>query len=61
MPESIIVSYLYTVQVGKRRAVWIFGNVSLDRFVTHLDTESQMVALAYCDLSGEEIFFGGKT
>jgi hypothetical protein len=60
MPECIIVSYLYTMQVGKRRAAGIFGDMSLDMFVTHLDTECQMVVLAYCDLSGEEVFFGGK-
>jgi hypothetical protein len=61
MPECIIISYLYTMQVGKRRAAWIFVNMSIHMFVTHLDTEREMVALEYCELSGDEVFYWGKT
>jgi hypothetical protein len=61
MPECIIISYLYAMQVVKRRAAWIFVNMSLDTFVNHLGTEHQMVALEYCELSGDVVFYRGKT
>jgi hypothetical protein len=51
IPECIIISYLYTRQVAKRRAAWKFGSMSLHTFVTHLDIECQMSCTAV--LSGK--------